>query len=63
MAKVNKYLYEIVVQENVAGMGWVDACTESTMKDAKRTAKEYRENGYGARVIANRRTLNPEYKG
>jgi hypothetical protein len=60
MARINKWLNTFVVQEQVDGK-WCDACEEETYKAARVTAKEYRDNGYGARAIT-RRVLNPEFK-
>lgn len=57
--RVNKWLYEIIVQERTCS-GWEDSCAELTRKAARETVKDYRNNGYEARII-NRRTLNPDY--
>lgn len=57
--RVNKWLYEIIVQEWTCD-GWQDSCWEDSWKDARSTAKDYRNNGYSARIIQ-RRTPNPDY--
>lgn len=57
--RVNKWLYEIIVQE-WTGYEWEDACAESSLKDARATKKDYQRNGFQARII-NRRTPNPDY--
>jgi hypothetical protein len=61
MAKVNKYLYQIVVQEFTPGYGWFDISEEDTRKDAKRIKADYINNGIHARII-NRRVMNPAYQ-
>uniref|UniRef100_A0AAU8GE50 Uncharacterized protein n=1 Tax=Salmonella phage vB_SEnST11_KE22 TaxID=3161173 RepID=A0AAU8GE50_9CAUD len=57
--RVNKWIYEIIVQEMTCN-GWEDSCCESSIKDARATKKDYISNGVNARII-NRRTLNPDY--
>ena len=64
MARVNKYLYEIIVQSHCAGQGWSDECGASDWKEAKADARSYRENCPGLPIrIIKRRVSNPAYKG
>lgn len=57
--RVNKWLYEIIVQERTCN-GWEDSCAEANWSDARATKKDYRRNGYEVRIIE-RRTPNPDY--
>ena len=58
--KQTKYWYGYVVQGNY-GYGWDDLTYENTLKEAKTTAKEYRENERMARHrVIQRRILRSE---
>ena len=39
--RVNKWLYEIIVQERTCN-GWEDSCAEANWSDAVATKKDYR---------------------
>lgn len=61
MPRVNKYIYETIVQGLWCGQ-WSDECAVGSYSEKKQTLKEYRENcpGTAFRVI-HRRSPNPEY--
>ena len=50
MGYVRKTYNEYDIETNY-GYGWEVECTEATYKEAKQTAKEYRENATGLQGI------------
>ena len=61
--RINKWLYEIVLQSYYPGAGWSDECGCSDWAEARTHRKEYRENCPGLPIrIINRREPNPEYQ-
>lgn len=63
MKKVNKWLYLYIIQGHYGDYGWEDVNTEETLKDARRSLREYNENEpqYPHRRIR-RRELNLEWR-
>lgn len=65
-ARVGREKEIYVVQEYTGyGYGWEDVCTYSdtssqSLREARQDVKDYRDNGYQARVIT-RRIPNPDY--
>ena len=65
-ARVGREKEVYVVQEYTGyGYGWEDVCTYSdtslqSLREAKQDVKDYRDNGFSARVIT-RRIPNPDY--
>ena len=65
-ARVGKEKEIYVVQEYTGyGRGWEDVCTyddtsSQSLKEAKQDVKDYRDNGFSARIIT-RRIPNPDY--
>lgn len=55
----NKFENEIMIQEWVNGYGWTDAGAAADVADAKRTLKEYREEGIKVKSVR-RRVLNKD---
>ena len=55
--RVSKTHVEFIIQGNY-GYGWDDENTEETLTDAKRSLREYRENGPGSYRLIRRRVKN-----
>lgn len=51
---MNKFENVIVVQEYVRDYGWIDSCTESTIKAARQTKKDYNAEGISCRIVRRR---------
>ncbi|MET0711078.1 MAG: hypothetical protein ABWZ30_01040 [Jiangellaceae bacterium] len=61
MARINKYLYSFVVQG--VYNGWEDLTAETTLPEARKRRREYRDNEGGTYRIVKRREPNPAYVG
>ena len=63
--RVPKQISVYVSQEYVPGYGWEDVAvyddtSSESLREAKQDVKDYKDNGYGARVIQ-RKIDNPDY--
>lgn len=64
-ARIPKQFEIYVSQEYVPGYGWEDITqyddtSSESLREAKQDVKDYRDNGYNARVIT-RKVANPDY--